>query len=112
MHDEEVYPDPFNFKPERFLDENGQPDMSVPQPDTAFFGFGRRYVSNIGLYLFRVLISSLPSIPSICPGKHFASNLAFITMASVLATLDISHATDETGKPIPVDHDVTPGFFW
>ena len=42
MHDEEVYPDPFDFKPERFLDKNGQPDMSVPQPDSAFFGFGRR----------------------------------------------------------------------
>ena len=40
MHDEEVYPDPFDFKPERFLDENGQLDMSVPQPDTASFGFG------------------------------------------------------------------------
>ena len=52
MHDEEVYPDPFDFKPERFLDENGKPDMSVPQPDTAFFGFGRRYVNRDKISLF------------------------------------------------------------
>ena len=51
MHDEEVYPDPFDFKPERFLDRNGQPDMSVPQPDTAFFGFGRRYAISTKLRL-------------------------------------------------------------
>ena len=23
MHDKDIYPDPFNFKPERFLDEDG-----------------------------------------------------------------------------------------
>ena len=61
------------------------------------------------LYLF--LILSLLSISSICPGRHLASNSVFITVASVLATLDISHATDEMGNPVHVDHDVTPGFF-
>ena len=50
MHDEAVYPDPFNFKPERFLDENGRPDMSVPQPEAASFGFGRRYVENAKMH--------------------------------------------------------------
>ena len=60
MHDKNVYPDPFDFKPERFLDENGQLDMSVPQPDTAFFGFGRRYVSATK-YIFPDLKSSSAS---------------------------------------------------
>ena len=58
-----------------------------------------------------LLTLSLPSAFSICPGRHFASNSVFITAASVLATLDISQAIDEMGKPIPVDHDVTPSFF-
>ena len=41
-HDEDVYPDPFVFRPERFLDENGH----VPEPDSraVAFGFGRRWV--------------------------------------------------------------------
>ena len=39
-HDEDVYPDPFVFRPERFLDENGH----IPEPDSraVAFGFGRR----------------------------------------------------------------------
>lgn len=40
LHDENVYPDPFEFKPERFL-KDGQLDLSVPDPSAAF-GFGRR----------------------------------------------------------------------
>ena len=41
-HDEDVYTDPFAFKPERFLEENGH----VPEPDSraVAFGFGRRCV--------------------------------------------------------------------
>ena len=40
-HDESVYPEPFAFKPERFLDENGvlkHSDRILP------YGFGRRYL--------------------------------------------------------------------
>jgi cytochrome P450 len=40
-HDESVYPEPFVFKPERFLDENG-----VLNDDDRIlaYGFGRRYL--------------------------------------------------------------------
>jgi len=38
-HDENVYPDPFSFKPERFLDENGK--MKADSRILAY-GFGRR----------------------------------------------------------------------
>ena len=37
------------------------------------------------------------------------SNTAFITIASVLATLDIQHALDESGEKIPISDEVTSG---
>ena len=81
LHDEEVYPDPLSFKPERFLDKNGELDSNVQTPFVAAFGFGRR----------------------ICPGQHMASDSAFITIASILAAFDIKQATDPvTGLPVPV----------
>jgi len=40
-HDESVYPEPFDFKPERFLDENGE--LTVNDRMLAY-GFGRRYL--------------------------------------------------------------------
>jgi len=41
LHDEEAYPEPFKFKPERFLPGN---DNVCPDPiTTGAFGFGRRY---------------------------------------------------------------------
>lgn len=37
MHDEEMYPNPETFNPERFLSANPEPD-----PRKWVFGFGRR----------------------------------------------------------------------
>ena len=48
LHDENMYPDPFVFRPERFLasDKNSQ----EPDPaNTGAFGFGRRYVVIVSL---------------------------------------------------------------
>jgi cytochrome P450 len=41
MHDPEVYKDPMEFRPERFMKE-GKLDPSVLDPEAAAFGFGRR----------------------------------------------------------------------
>ena len=48
-HDEDVYTDPFAFKPERFLEENGH----VPEPDSraVAFGFGRRCVPSLCFFV-------------------------------------------------------------
>ncbi len=40
-HDEDDYPDPMAFRPERFLKE-GKLDTSVRDPSQMAFGFGRR----------------------------------------------------------------------
>jgi cytochrome P450 len=42
MHDPAVFDQPFEFNPERYLQKDGQIDMSVPDSETAAFGHGRR----------------------------------------------------------------------
>ncbi|KAF9552413.1 cytochrome P450 [Agrocybe pediades] len=66
------------FRPERFL-KDGKLDPDVVDPQTIAFGYGRRE----------------------CPGKHIALSHLFISIATVLATFDISEALDENGSPIP-----------
>jgi cytochrome P450 len=42
LHDEKVYPDPFTFKADRFLDSKENERLGInPLPDIVF-GFGRR----------------------------------------------------------------------
>ena len=43
LRDENDYPEPESFKPERHL-KNGLPDLTVRDPATIMFGFGRRWV--------------------------------------------------------------------
>ena len=42
LHDPAVYPEPHEFRPERFLKPDGQLDPDVMDPSIACFGFGRR----------------------------------------------------------------------
>ena len=63
-HDESVYPEPFAFKPERFLEKNG----GLKEDDRILaYGFGRRYLSS-----FKSVILFLRQ-DRICVGKHSAS---------------------------------------
>lgn len=77
MRDEELYPEPELFNPDRFM-RDGQLDPDVPNASIAAFGFGRR----------------------ICPGRYIAYDSMWIAMASILATLHIKSAMDERGKLI------------
>lgn len=42
LHDEEIYPNPSTFRPERFLTEDGKLDPKIWDPTTVAFGFGGR----------------------------------------------------------------------
>jgi cytochrome P450 len=54
-HEENVYPDPFMFKPERFFDENGK----LKEEDRILaFGFGRRYLSSFTIVNHFVLTTA------------------------------------------------------
>ncbi|KAK7678432.1 hypothetical protein QCA50_018492 [Cerrena zonata] len=75
LHDPDVFPEPENFKPERFI-KDGRLDPSVRNPLEYAFGFGRR----------------------VCPGRHLSSASLFMTIASVLHTLKINPAEDEDGN--------------
>jgi cytochrome P450 len=78
LHDPETYPDPEEFKPERFLDEDGtvrdDPSLSL------VFGAGKR----------------------ICPGRHFVDTTLFIVTSSVLSVFNVTKARDENGNEIAV----------
>lgn len=87
LHDPANYPDPEEFKPERFLTEDGQLDPNSLDPEIACFGYGRR----------------------ICPGRYFARNSLFIQVASILHVFKITAALDEYGQPILAEYKLTPG---
>ena len=79
LHDPKVYPDPEEFKPERFLNEDGSvrddPTLSLA------FGVGKR----------------------ICPGRLFVDATIFIVASSVLSVFNVTKAKDENGHEIPVN---------
>ena len=83
LHDPEMYPDPEEFKPERFLDEDGSvrddPALSLA------FGIGKR----------------------ICPGRHFVDATIFMVASSVLSIFNVTKAKDENGNEIAVNAEVT-----
>ncbi|KAJ7750432.1 cytochrome P450 [Mycena maculata] len=86
LRDPVAYPEPDQFKPERFL-KDGQLDPQVRDPSTAAFGFGRR----------------------ICPGRYFSDASLYIVVASVLTAFTIEPPVDGNGKPLKMSPDMTGG---
>lgn len=68
-HDPDIYSDPEEFKPERFLIANGH--KPEPEPEKFVFGFGRR----------------------ICPGKLLADQILYLAAAQSLAVFDVNKAS-------------------
>ncbi|KAH9945402.1 cytochrome P450, partial [Epithele typhae] len=69
LHDAKTYPHPDAFDPSRFLAPSGAVDPCVPDPFIVF-GFGRR----------------------VCPGQHMALDALWVTVATVVACLDVRPA--------------------
>lgn len=74
-HDPNVYHDPMSFKPERFLESDG----NIPEldPHTLSFGFGRR----------------------ICPGRFLADSTIFMSIAQSLAVFNFENDVKTTQDP-------------
>ncbi|KAK7687277.1 hypothetical protein QCA50_009782 [Cerrena zonata] len=77
LHDESLYPQPFDFNPDRFI-KDGRLDAEAIDPDIAAFGFGRRK----------------------CPGRYLAKDSLWLSIASILACFNISNAVDDDGTLI------------
>jgi len=82
LHNEDVYPDPFRFNPDRFI-KDGKINRAVRDPAHACFGFGRR----------------------ICPARYMAFSSVWIAVASLIAVFDIEKAVDEEGNVIEPNHE-------
>ncbi|KIP07997.1 hypothetical protein PHLGIDRAFT_70194 [Phlebiopsis gigantea 11061_1 CR5-6] len=84
LRDEQRYSNAHIFDPSRFLTEDGQLDPNVPDPIETF-GFGRR----------------------ICPGRHFADDFSWLTVASVLAVFAIEPPRDAQNNVVEMREDFT-----
>jgi cytochrome P450 len=46
LHNEAIYPEPFEFNPDRFM-KDGKLNPDIRNPGHATFGFGRRHASHL-----------------------------------------------------------------
>lgn len=76
-HNEEIYSDPFNFNPDRFIGLDKEETRKI-DPRNIVFGFGRR----------------------VCVGQYFADQQIWLAVASLITTFNVKKAMDEFGKEI------------
>ncbi|KAK1231056.1 hypothetical protein PQX77_005832 [Marasmius sp. AFHP31] len=85
LNDPDVYPNPFQFDPERHIATPDRPAQKDPRH--ACFGFARR----------------------ICVGMHLAEATLWLCIVMSLAVFDITPVIGEDGQPIIPEHENTSG---
>ncbi|KIJ68344.1 hypothetical protein HYDPIDRAFT_82083 [Hydnomerulius pinastri MD-312] len=90
LHDENCYPDPMTFDPDRFADHEKNNKLSINKFPMYAFGFGRR----------QAILASLGLHSDRCPGRWLAFDSVWITIASILSVYTIERATGENGEEI------------
>lgn len=100
FRDEELFPEPDRFYPERYLVPVDEATARRMDPRSAVFGFGRRSVVDI---TYDSPLLSIGAPQRRCPGWHLVESSVWIVIASMLATLNISKAKDDEGKVIEPD---------
>ncbi|KAJ5090659.1 hypothetical protein N7532_009343 [Penicillium argentinense] len=85
-NDPEIYPNPSDFRPERYLPAEGQ--EIAPDPHDNTFGFGRR----------------------ICPGRITAETSIFLAIVHTLFAFDIKKPVGEDGNVLESELRPTPEF--
>ncbi|KAJ7719464.1 cytochrome P450, partial [Mycena olivaceomarginata] len=78
--DESIFPEPEEFRPERFTD-GVKLFTNIVEPRDFAFGYGRR----------------------VCPGRQIADSTVWITIVTMLYVFDIRKATGPDGQPIEPD---------
>lgn len=103
--DERIYPNPEEFKPERFISADG---TLITENFPPTYGFGRRSVIQLSFVTPTYMLTNATSI-SACAGKSMADNSVWIAMASILAAFQISKAKDASGNIIEVPDEYIDG---
>ncbi|KAF8815538.1 cytochrome P450 [Phlegmacium glaucopus] len=86
LNNPEVFGDPMEYRPERFL-KDGKLNPDVMDPSSVAFGFGRR----------------------MCPGRHLSDNSIYSTVSCLLAVYDIKPPVDDHGNIIELKPEFTSG---
>ncbi|KAI0820677.1 cytochrome P450 [Trametes gibbosa] len=84
--DTKHYPEPEEFRPERFL-KDGKIDPDILDPVDFAFGYGRRG----------------------CPGRDFSAAILFALISHILHMFTIGPPKDEHGRPLPLNVRTTDG---
>jgi hypothetical protein len=102
--DEQMYPEPELFNPERFMNTNGT-EADPADPKDFIFGFGRRQV--VMMCPFYV---PKPFIIRECPGKVFADANVWLVSACIISAFQAPVSRDEFGDKVAPPAKFTSGF--
>ena len=103
-YDENTYPEPEVFRPERYLNLT-KTEMDAIDPRNFVFGFGRRCAE----FCYSPEAALKLSFDRICPGRWLADDNVFLLTSRIISTMNISKAKNEKGEQITPGLEFTSG---